>query len=67
MSAEHPQLSPAAFERLREQLATAAALCSDDQLLILADGLHDTRRRRRCHRHAEERSWRPSDGAKRML
>lgn len=63
MPAEHPFLSPDAFERLREQVATAAALCTDDQLLILADSLHDARRRRREHRHAEERSWRPSRSA----
>lgn len=40
-------LSRPAFEALREQLATAVALCSDDQVLDLADGLHDTLRRRR--------------------
>lgn len=60
MSAQHPFLSAEAFERLREQMATAAALCTDDQLLILADSLHDARRRRREHRHTEERSWRPT-------
>jgi len=63
MSADHPFLSPDAFERLREQMATAAALCTDDQLLILADSLHDARRRRRENRHSEERSWRPEDSA----
>ncbi|NBB15411.1 hypothetical protein GVN21_08585 [Caulobacter sp. SLTY] len=63
MSADHPFLNPDAFERLREQMATAAALCTDDQLLILADSLHDARRRRREHRHNEERSWRPAESA----
>ena len=61
MSTPHHQLQPAAFERLREQLATAVALCDDDQILALADGLHDALRRRRAARHAqEERSWRPT-------
>jgi hypothetical protein len=40
-------LSRRAYEALREQLATAVALCSDEQVLDLADGLHDTLRRRR--------------------
>jgi hypothetical protein len=41
------QLSRRAYESLREQIATAVALCSDEQVLDLADGLHDTLRRRR--------------------
>ena len=40
-------LSRRAYESLREQVATAVALCSDEQVLDLADGLHDTLRRRR--------------------
>lgn len=64
MSAPHHQLQPDAFERLREQLATAIALCDDDQILSLADSLHDALRRRRAARfmeHKDEaRSWRPT-------
>lgn len=41
-----PRLKAETFARLREQIATASALCSEDQLLELADGLHDTIRRR---------------------
>lgn len=61
MSALHHPLPPATFERLREQLATAVALCDDAQILSLADGLHDALRRRRAalHRH-EQRSWSPT-------
>jgi hypothetical protein len=43
------------FERLREQLATASALCSEDQLLDLADGLHEAIRRRHADRRPESR------------
>ncbi|WGM39030.1 hypothetical protein [Caulobacter sp. NIBR1757] len=61
MSAPHHPLRPAAFERLREQLATAVALCDDAQILSLADGLHDALRRRRAARHGrEDRSWSPA-------
>jgi hypothetical protein len=64
MSARLHQLQPDAFERLREQLATAIALCDDDQILSLADGLHDALRRRRAARfvesRGESRSWRPT-------
>ncbi|RYF93064.1 MAG: hypothetical protein EON95_10205 [Caulobacteraceae bacterium] len=63
MSVRHHQLQPEAFERLREQLATAIALCDDDQILSLADGLHDALRRRRAARYGEargeSRSWAP--------
>ncbi len=64
MSSSHHQLRPLAFERLREQLATAVAFCDDDQVLALADGLHDALRRRRtaCFQQdqkPEARSWRP--------
>lgn len=48
MLPRHRHLSRRAFEALREQLATAVALCSDEQVLDLADGLHDTLRRRRA-------------------
>lgn len=62
MSVSHHQLRPTAFERLREQLATAVALCDDDQILSLADDLHDALRRRRASRYAQEtRSWRPAN------
>lgn len=47
MSHHHRQLSRPAYESLREQVATAVALCSDEQVLDLADALHDTLRRRR--------------------
>ena len=47
MPHRHRHLSRRAYEALREQLATAVALCSDEQVLDLADGLHDTLRRRR--------------------
>ncbi len=56
MSVPHQQLQAPAFERLREQLATAVALCGDDQILNLADDLHDALRRRRAGRHAQEDS-----------
>lgn len=56
MPHKHRQLSRIAFEALREQLATAVALCSDEQVLDLADGLHDTLRRRRA---AEGRTFAP--------
>lgn len=44
-------LRPDSFERLREQLATAAALCDHGQILTLADDLHDAIRRRRANRY----------------
>jgi hypothetical protein len=47
MPQRHRHLSRRAYDALREQLATAVALCSDEQVLDLADGLHDTLRRRR--------------------
>lgn len=59
MPTPHNPLPPPAFERLREQMATAVALCADDQILTLADDLHDALRRRRAAR--EERSWNPLD------
>jgi hypothetical protein len=55
--AEHRELAPEAFERLREQIATASARCSDDQILTLADGLHDVIRRRSARRAGEARRW----------
>lgn len=55
MGSTGPHLKTETFERLREQLATASALCSDDQLLELADGLHETIRRRRARRSPAER------------
>lgn len=55
-----PRLKQETFERLREQLATAAALCGEDQLLDLADGLHETIRRRRQQRRCERDP--PADG-----
>ncbi len=56
-------LEQSAFERLCEQLAAAAALCSDAQVLDLADSLHDALRRHRnaktaTRREGERRSWR---------
>ena len=48
MPHRHRQLSRRAYESLSEQVATAIALCSDEQVLDLADALHDTLRRRRC-------------------
>jgi hypothetical protein len=56
MGSTGPHLKTETFERLREQLATASALCSNDQLLELADGLHETIRRRRARRPQAERS-----------
>ena len=50
MGTPGPRLRKETFERLREQIATASALCSEDQLLDLADGLHDTIRRRHRER-----------------
>jgi hypothetical protein len=46
MASAGPRLKHDTFERLREQIATASALCSEDQLLELADGLHAAIRRR---------------------
>ena len=64
MSVPHHQLQPMAFQRLREQMATAIALCNDEQILSLADDLHDALRRRRAARYAEEeRSWAPTSAA----
>jgi hypothetical protein len=61
MAGTSRRLSMQAFDRLREQLATASVLCADDQLLELADGLHESLRRRRNIRHSraplEERSF----------
>lgn len=51
MAHAHRRLSKDAFEKLRVQLATASALCADDQLLDLADDLHDSLRRRKNKRH----------------
>jgi hypothetical protein len=42
------RLDEAAFERLCEQLAVAAAHCSDSQVLDLADRLHAMLRHRRA-------------------
>ena len=47
MPQRHRHLSRRAYDALREQLATAVALGSDEQVLDLSDGLHDTLRRRR--------------------
>jgi hypothetical protein len=64
VSGPHHQLQSTAFQRLREQMATAIALCDDQQILSLADDLHDALRRRRAARHAEEdRSWAPTSAA----
>ena len=51
MASYHRELGEEAFQRLREQIAAAAALCSDEQLLELADGLHGCLRRRRQTRN----------------
>jgi len=50
MTDDEHALRPKTFERLREQLATAGALCDSRQLLMLADDLHDAIRRRRAPR-----------------
>ncbi|MDQ0466560.1 hypothetical protein QO010_004355 [Caulobacter ginsengisoli] len=50
MASAGPRLKHETFERLREQIATASALCSEDQLLELADGLHAAIRRRHGER-----------------
>lgn len=50
MGALGPRLKRETFERLREQVAAASALCSEDQLLELADGLHNAIRRRHTAR-----------------
>jgi hypothetical protein len=59
MRSYHHCLTEPAFDRLLEQMATAAALCSDVQVLELADCLHDALRRRR-QRQAEGRQGEPS-------
>lgn len=48
---QHRELNTRAYESLREQIATAIALCSDEQVLDIADALHDTLRRRRATHH----------------
>ena len=49
--ANHAHRLPAlAFDKLRDQVATASALCAEDQILDLADVLHDAIRRRRSVR-----------------
>ena len=48
MFLHHRELNAKAYESLREQIATAVALCSDNQVLDIADALHDTLRRRRA-------------------
>jgi hypothetical protein len=53
MTHTHHRLTRQGFEQLREQVATAASRCADDQLLELADGIHDTLRRRRDERHGD--------------
>lgn len=58
-------LTETTFERLREQVTTAAALCSDTQVLELADCLHDALRRRR-KRQAERRGAEPRSFAPRF-
>ncbi|MDB5439456.1 MAG: hypothetical protein JWM33_1883 [Caulobacteraceae bacterium] len=47
MAASRRELTTAAFARLREQVATAAALCSELQMITLADHIHDAIRRLR--------------------
>ena len=51
-----------AFDRLQDQVAVAIALCSDAQILDLADSLHAALRRRR-YAAAEARSWDRCDEA----
>ncbi|AQR61082.1 hypothetical protein BZG35_04945 [Brevundimonas sp. LM2] len=46
-----PRLSEQALEALCRQMTDAAAVMSDDQILRLADALHDTLRARRALRH----------------
>ena len=55
-----PKLSQGAFDALCEQLIYAAEFMADEQILYVADALHDTlrnRRQRRCriHRRVEDR------------
>lgn len=50
MGSPNHRLNDESFERLREHLAAAAALCGEDQLLDLADCLHDSIRRRKSAR-----------------
>ena len=47
---EKPHLSEAHLEVLRRKLSDAAERMSDDQILCLADSLHDTLRTRRSMR-----------------
>jgi hypothetical protein len=58
MGAAGPRLRTETFERLREQIATASALCSEAQILELADGLHDAIRRRHAEHPPESREMR---------
>lgn len=52
----NPKMSSMAFERLQEQVAAATVFCSREQMLILADQLHDAIRRRQ-QRRWEDRSF----------
>lgn len=50
MASHSHRLPSLVFEKLRDQVATASALCAEDQILDLADVLHDSIRRRRVAR-----------------
>lgn len=47
MTTKRRELSAAAFAKLQDQVATAVALCSETQMLTLADQIHDAIRRQR--------------------
>ena len=50
MASHAHRLPTRVFDKLRDQMATASALCAEDQILDLADVLHDAIRRRRVAR-----------------
>lgn len=51
MTTKRRQLSMAAFANLQQQVATAVALCSETQMLALADQIHDAIRQMRYAEH----------------
>lgn len=61
MASHTHRLPVRAFEKLRDQMATAAALCGEDQILDLADVLHDAIRRRRVARFGSFYGERPRE------
>lgn len=61
MTEKQPNLSIIAFEAFGKQVINGAGLCSDQQILALADSLHDIIRHRRNRRFEQSsRSFDPA-------